>query len=121
MKTESRTSSCTSVAARIAGEDIQHGDYITVLNETYELPSFLWSCSSITLPADEPVRLRCMSREAGQPFKVVAICLPFVYASDPFVKLHTLDTRRHQLVRLDPQIGRRVWKRTRKTLKPKLE
>ncbi len=121
METKSRTSSCTTVAARIAGEDIKRGDYVTVLNETFELPSFLWCCSSVTLPPDEPVRSRYMSREAGQPFKVIAVCLPFVYAKRPPGKLYTFDTRRHQLVRLDRESGRSVWKQMRKMLKSKQE
>lgn len=117
MKTKVRTLSCTTVAARIAGEDIKRGDYVTVLNETFELPSFLWSCSSSTLPLDEPIRSQYMSREAGQPFKVTAICLPFVYAKRPSGGLHAFDTRRQQLVRLDPDSGRSVWKGMRKMLK----
>jgi hypothetical protein len=119
MKTKSRASSCTTVAARIAGEDSQRGDYITVLNETFEIPSFLWYCTSSTLPPDEPERSRYMSREAGQPLKVIAVCLPFVYAKRPTGNLYTFDTRRHQLVRLAPECGRSVWKAMRKLLKSK--
>lgn len=119
MKTKSRASSCTTVAARIAGEDIKRGDYVTVLNETFELPSFLWCCTNSTLPPDEPVRSRYMSREAGQPFKVITVCLPFVYAKRPTGNLYTFDTRRHQLVRLAPESGRSVWKAMRKLLKSK--
>jgi hypothetical protein len=119
MKTKTQPKSHTTVAARIAGEDIKRGDYVTVLNDIFELPSFLWCCSSSTLPPDEPVRSRYMAREAGQPFKVIAVCLPFVYAKRPPGKLHTIDTRRQQLVRLDPESGRCVWKRMRKMLKSK--
>ncbi len=121
MKTKTQPKSHTNVAARIVGEDIKRGDYVSVLNEIFELPSFLWCCTSSTLPPDEPVRSRYMSREAGQPFKVIVVCLPFVYARRPLGKLHTFDTRRHQLVRLDSESGRSVWKRMRKLLKSKQE
>ncbi len=113
MKTISETNVSTNVAVRIAGEDIQPGDFVTVLNEIIELPSFLWSCSNSMLPTDEVVRVRYMPREAGLPFKVNSVCLPFVYANRPQGKPVTLDTRRQQLVRLDPKTGRKVWKRMR--------
>ncbi len=119
METTTETNDQTTVAARVAGEDIKRGDYVTVLNKIVELPSFLWSCSSSILPADEPVRLRCMPSDAGQPFKVVAVCLPFVYTKRPKGGTTAFDTRQNQLVRLDPDSGRKVWKRLRKTLEKK--
>ena len=121
METTTETNYQTTVAARVAGEDIKQGDYVTVLNEIVELPSFLWSCSGSTLPADEPVRIRYMPSDAGLPFKVVAVCLPFVYTKRPKGGTKTFDTRQNQLVRLDPDSGHAVWKRLRKTLKKRTE
>lgn len=109
----------TTVVARVASEDIQQGDYVTVLNEIVEVPSFLWCCSNGTLPSDEPIRIRYMPTDAGQPFRVVVVCLPFVYAQRPKGGTVALDTRQHQLVRLDPESGRAVWKRLRKPSKRK--
>ena len=119
METTTETNDQTTVAARVAGEDIKRGDYVTVLNEIVELPSFLWSCSGTTLPADEPVRIRYRPSDAGKPFKVVAVCLPFVYTKRPKGGTTTFDTRQKQLVRIDPDNGRAVWKRLRKALKKK--
>ncbi|WP_182871445.1 hypothetical protein [Stieleria mannarensis] len=119
MKATTDTPSCTTVAARIAGEDIKPGDYVSVLNEIVELPSFLWSCSAASLPVEDPVRIRYMPDEAGQPFKVVAVCLPFVYAKRPKGGITTFDTRQHQLVRLDRRNGRSVWKQIKKSLRKK--
>lgn len=116
---ETETKPQTTVAARVAGEDIKLGDYVTVLNEIVELPSFLWSCSGGTLPADEPVRLRYMPSDAGQPYKVVSVCLPFVYTERPRGGTTTFDTRQSQLVRLDAKSGRTIWKRLRKPFKRK--
>ena len=120
-KTETRFRSKTAitVAARIAGEDIAKGDYITILSEIIELPSFLWNCSSISLPIDEPVRTRYLPRAVGEPHKVVAVCLPFVYARRPRGSLIAFDTRQQQLVRLDRDIGRSLWKQMRKAAKKK--
>lgn len=102
----------TSVVARVAGEDLKPGDFVTTLTEMIELPSFLW-CSDSTTPRDELVRLRYLPREAGEPFKVIAVCLPFVYTKRANGKLTTFDTRKHQLVKLDSPSGKKVWKRMR--------
>lgn len=109
----------TTIATRVAGEDIKQGDYVTVLNEIVEYASFLWSCSSLEQPRNEPVRVRYTSHDSGQPFKVVAICLPFVYTERPKGGTTTFDTRKHELVRLDPQSGQRIWKRLQKSGKKK--
>ncbi|XZE56080.1 hypothetical protein SH139x_002138 [Planctomycetaceae bacterium SH139] len=117
--TESRSQTVTTVAARIAGEDIAKDDYVTILSEIIELPSYLWDGSGISQPIDELVRLRYLPRAAGEPHKVVAVCLPFVYAKRPKGNLIAFDTRQQQLVRLDRDIGRSLWKEMRKAAKKK--
>ena len=77
--TKTRSETVTTVAARIAGEDIAQGDFVTILSEIIELPSYLWACSGLSQPIDEPVRTRYLPRVVGKPHKVVAVCLPFVY------------------------------------------
>ena len=99
----------TTVAARIAGEDIACGDFVSVLNEIIELPSFLWNGSAVSLSAEEPVRIRYAASDAGQPYQVIGICLPFVYVKTPGGSVATIDTRQRQLVRLDETCARRVW------------
>ena len=118
-KTESRSKVVTTVAKRIAGEDIAKGDYITILSEIIELPSYLWSCSDFSQPIDELVRIRYLPRTVGEPHKVVAVCLPFVYAKRPRGNLTAFDTRQQQLVRLDRDSGRLLWKQMRKVAKKK--
>ena len=118
-KSEVRSKTAITVAARIAGEDIAQGDYVTILSEIIELPSFLWNCSSVSLPPDEPVRLRYLPRSVGEPHRVVRVCLPFVYAKRPRGTLIAFDTRQQQLVRLDPDSGRLLWKQMRKAAKKK--
>ncbi|WP_372720148.1 hypothetical protein [Novipirellula sp.] len=117
MKTATDTNIATNVAARVAGEDIKPGDYVTALTEIYELPSFLWCCSGGTLAAEEPVRSVYKAGDAGQPSKVIAVCLPFVYAKKARGDTAIFDIRKHQLVRLDRDTGRKVWKRLRKAKK----
>ncbi len=100
----------TTVAARVAGEDICFGDFVTVFNEVIELPSFLWNCSGYSLPPEEPVRLRYVSSNAGVPHQVIGICLPFVYVRKPKGAVITIDTRTCQLVRLDKNCAQEIWR-----------
>ena len=116
-KSETRSKTAITVAARIAGEDIAKGDYVTILSEIIELPSFLWNCSSISIPIDEPVRLRYLPRSVGEPHRVVSVCLPFIYAKRPKGNLIAFDTRQQQLVRLDRDSSRSLWKQMRKAAK----
>ena len=109
MKKKLKNKDVTKVAARVAGEDLKQGDYVTVLSETIQLPSYLWCGSNDLLSADEPIQYRYLPRDAGLPLKVVAICLPFVYAKEPTGGINTLDIRQKQLARLDKEGGRAVW------------
>lgn len=121
MKAQSavRSKATINVASRIAGEDIAKGDYVTILTEIIELPSFLWDHCSPSIPYDEPVRLRYLPRTVGTPHRVISVCLPFVYAKHPRGNLIALDIRQQQLVRLDRNNGRSIWKQLRKTAKKK--
>lgn len=119
MKTSIKTNGATHVAARVAGEDIRPGDVITPLSQIYEFPSFLWCSPAVALAVDEPVRSVYKAPDAGQPCKVVAVCLPFVYAKLPGGGMATFDTRQFELARLDPRTGRMVWKRLKATSKKK--
>jgi hypothetical protein len=110
MKT-SLTSPCESTLAElVAGEDLQCGDYVATFTQTTELPSYLWDCGDYTLSPQELVRLKYMPCDAGQPLKIIAVCLPFVYAVKPDRSPVTLDLRRTQLVRLDTGCARKAWK-----------
>ena len=108
----------STMAARVAAEDIQPKDMVAVLSQVVELPSFFWACSGIPLPEDELIQLRFLPSDPGKPFKVTSICLPFVYVRDIRDKTVILDIRQHQLVRLDSKIARKVWKRLRRSLMP---
>ena len=118
-KIKSRSEEVTTVATRIAGEDISKGDYVSVLTEIAELPSYHWNYSEVGVSPNELVRFQYIPCDAGQPYKVVAVCLPFVYTKRPSGNMVTLDTRQIQMVRLDRDSCRVVWKRMRKALKKK--
>lgn len=112
-------STAISVARRIAGEDLATDDYVTVLNEVYELPSFLW-CDSLTrLDPGAPVTIQYMAHNAGVPFRVLSVCLPFVYVKPPRGEIVSLDLRRQELVKLESKRARKIWKKLRRKKKKK--
>jgi hypothetical protein len=113
MKTQALSQLEPRVAATVAGEDLAGGDYVALLNEIVDLPSFLWNASDLSLSPHELVRLKVIPNTAGHPLRVIAICLPFVYAKTPAGETVTIDTRRTQLVRLPRKSAKVIWKELR--------
>jgi hypothetical protein len=113
MTTDFSMAASTSLAASVAPEDLKRGDYVAVLNEIIQFPSFLWFDSSLNSDQDI-VRTRWIPTESGTPLKVKAICLPFVLVKSPFRVPETIDVRRVQLVRLNDDYARQVRKDLRK-------
>jgi hypothetical protein len=108
MKSATATRSTTNVARPLAAEDVRRGDYVSVLSEIFELPSFLWTSDAQLLPPDQLVRIECRGSEGGLPLKVKAICLPYIFVKKPCGGHKTLDVRQHRLVRLCPEYARLV-------------
>lgn len=104
----------TTLVASIAGEDIQCGDFVTIAHETVEFASFLW-CDAVTRSPEEPVRVRFIPSDAGLPYKVIGVCLPFVYTKNARDIVETFDLRQCQLVRLNKECAETIWK----AMKPK--
>jgi hypothetical protein len=113
MKTQAASQLEPSAAMTIAGEDLACGDYVALLNETVDFPSFLWDACGASLSPHELVRLRVIPSNAGYPLRVIAICLPFVYVKTPGGETATIDTRRTQLVRLHRKCAKVIWKELR--------
>ena len=90
-------------------EDLRPGDYVTVSRVTVELPPFM--CPPI--PGGDG-RFSYIPMDAGDPRKVLAVCVPFLLVAMPDGKHETLDVRRHRVVRLPADYGRRSFKRFRK-------
>lgn len=110
MTATSKTIRQPTLAATVAGEDIACGDYVAVLSELYELPSYMWDSCGATLSPYELVRLTLISRMGGVPHKVFAVCLPFVYARTHNGATVIFDVRRQQLARLDRRTAKIAWK-----------
>ena len=119
MKIKAKSQSEPTVASTVFGEDIACGDFVALLNETVDVPSYLWDSCGTSLSPHELVRLKLIPGDAGQPLKVIEICLPFVYAKMPNGDTTTIDIRRLQLVRLDSQCAKAIWKKQRSKSKKK--
>ncbi len=104
---------CCSIAALVAPEDLRRGDFVALLSEIIELPSFLWDESPAS-GRDELVRISRLPTEDRAPLKIKAICLPFVFVKLPDGKFQTIDVRLARLARLDRAYAKAVWK----SLKP---
>jgi hypothetical protein len=113
MKTGLSNTETASLAVSVAPEDLNCGDFVAVLNELHELPSYLWFDSA---PAERSqlVRLWHIPAASGLPLKVKAICLPFVFVKSPTGQFESIDVRRVQLVRLHESYAKTVWKEVRK-------
>jgi hypothetical protein len=103
----------TELAASVAPEDLQTGDFVGILSVTCEYPSFYWCCDSGILPRETPVRVQRTDVDDGAPLKIKAICLPFVFVKDATGKHRTLDVRLYRLARLSRNYARKVWKKRR--------
>jgi hypothetical protein len=98
------------LAKALAPEDIRPGDFVALLDELYEYPSFWWCADATLLAPDEPVRIRFVPHAENVPLKVKQVCLPFVLAKLPRDGGRTLDLRRCRLARLDPAYAAAAWK-----------
>lgn len=110
MKLKTTSGDETQAARTLAPEDLRAGDYVSLDYEILEFPSFFWCSDLQLLPPAEPVRMPWHTADCGQPLKIKAICLPYVFVKKPCGEHRTLDVRRHRLVRLAPDYARAVWK-----------
>ena len=103
----------TKLARTVAGEDLVQGDFVATMMERVDVPSYVWNNSGYELSPHELVSLQLTPENAGQPLKVFAICLPFVYVKTAHGGTMTIDTRTMRLVRLGRQCAKVVWKQLR--------
>jgi hypothetical protein len=92
--------------ATLAPEDIRPWDYVAVLHDVYEYPTWLWCDDGFARPRDEAVRVRFTLHDDAAPLKVLAVCLPFVLVHEPCGRRRTIDVRRRPLARF----GEDVWR-----------
>lgn len=89
-----------TVSRRLAPEDIRVGNHVTVLRQALELPTFLWCGETSAVDRERPVIYRHTPGNSGEPLKVLAVCLPFVYVENTQCEPATIDVRRSELAEL---------------------
>jgi len=113
-ETRSTLAHALSVAKPLAPEDVRRGDFVAILDEMYELPSYWWKEDDVLHPREELVRIRLIPAQDNLPLKVKSVCLPFVLARQPQGEQRTLDLRRMRLARLDKHYAAASWKAYKK-------
>lgn len=80
-------------------EDIQIGDHVVKTHKRYQLVP----CNverSVTGEAVEPIILYGWPFDAGEPMKVLAVCLPFVMVKTTYDTREAIDTRQDVLMKV---------------------
>lgn len=106
---------------RLAAEDIVVGSFITVTAAVSELASFLWFGETAEHERSRPVRYHFTPNESGTPFKVLAVCLPFVFVEDLEKSARTLDLRRCDVCQLSTEYVDVVRNRRKLSFKKQLK
>ena len=115
-RSESSENAVTTVATRLAPEDLRPGQDVAILTEVVECPTWLWCGELPGTRPDELVRVQTLGRGGGRPLRIKAICLPFVLVTRIDGKSRTLDVRRVQLVKVDRAYAKLVRKLLRRNI-----
>ncbi len=106
MKTANQINADMQLAKTLAPEDVQYGDYVTILTKSSEFPSFYWDCPPQISDASETVNITYRPEDAGQPLKVVDICLPFILAKPINNEVKVIDVRAVRLARISKSFAK---------------
>lgn len=103
MSTTKTTNTRPTTSRAVAPEDLRVGDYVTVAHRTYQLVPL-----DPFTPGDvlQPQSIRLIPDEAGECYRVVALCLPFILTRSAGGGHPTLDVRQVTLRRLDKRFGK---------------
>jgi hypothetical protein len=101
---------CIEFARAVGPEDLRRGDFVAVLSITLEhLPQSALD-GSFPCASPEPVRTQWLPWCGGEPLKVCAVALPFIFTKDAEGDFLALDIRRYALARLPKGYARVAWR-----------
>jgi hypothetical protein len=107
---EQPSQNSSTLAKALAPEEVRTGDYVTLLHEYTEMPSYYWCNDSTLVAPDEVIRVRYLpTADAGTPLEVQSICLPFVLVKHPSGEERPLDLRKFRVARLTKSYATRAW------------
>ena len=112
--TEQPSPKSSTLAKTLAPEEVRPGEFVTLLREYAEVPSFYWCRDNTLLAPEEPVRIRLIPTTCGEPLKVKAVCLPFVLVKHPSGAERSLDLRKCRVARLANRYASVAWKAYKK-------
>jgi hypothetical protein len=116
LDTPGKAASAT-LARALAPEDIGVGDFVAVLHEITEWPSWFWCDNALVAAPSEVVQIRYLPRDDAVALKVESVCLPFVLVKLPCGERRTVDVRRHRLARLGAKFAKAARRACRRQLK----
>ena len=90
-----------SACRAIHPEDLLAGDYVTVLQQTYQVATYAW-CGIDThqFPPNEPIEISL--RGYFEALKVEDICFPFLLCTNNEGEVRVIDSSSNQLGKLAP-------------------
>jgi hypothetical protein len=119
IEAEQPSDTSSTLAKALAPEDVRTGDFVTLLHEFTETPSYYWYSDSALVSPNEVVRMRCLpSADGGTPLQVESICLPFILVKHPSGEVRSIDLRRFRVARLTENYASQAWKAFGSTTAP---
>ena len=88
-----------SACRAIHPEDLLAGDYVTVLQQTYQVATYAWyGIDTHQFPPNEPIEISL--RGYFEALKVEDICFPFLLCTNNEGEVRVIDSRSNQLGKL---------------------
>ena len=101
-----------SACQAIHPEDLNVGDHITVLQQSYQIGSYVWcSIDAHQFPPNELIEI--VARSEFEALKVKDICFPYLLCTGIDKETRVIDTRSHQIGKLAPSFIRSLKKATK--------
>ena len=94
------------MARPVAPEDIQPGEFVSVLHVVWECPPLPWDRPD---GSGKPLRVLMLPRNDCAPMQVIDICLPQLLVKTAHGKRRLIDVRKYRLARVPEPFGRRVF------------
>ena len=101
-----------SACRAIHPEDLNIGDHVTVLQQSYQIGTFAWcSIDAHQFPPNELIEIT--TRGEFEALKVRDICFPFLLCTGLESETRIIDTRANQIGKLAPSFVRSLKKATK--------
>jgi hypothetical protein len=100
----------TEAVRLLAADDVASGEFVVVMSEIAQFPSFYWCSEGILSSRAEMISLSYIPEEAGRPLLVIDVCVPFLLVEDVAGIRRILDVRRTRVARVPEKFALKVKK-----------